>query len=44
MPPRDVNFIDIYQRTGLYRVNLPFVPGSEAAGTVDAVGPEVTEV
>lgn len=45
LPPRDVNFIDIYQRTGLYRVNLPFVPGSEAAGTVDAVGrPEVTEV
>ncbi len=39
-----VNFIDIYQRTGLYRVSLPFTPGSEAAGVVDAVGPGVTDV
>jgi NADPH2:quinone reductase len=33
-----VNFIDIYQRSGLYRVGLPFTPGQEAAGTVEAVG------
>jgi NADPH2:quinone reductase len=39
-----VNFIDIYQRIGLYRVNPPFTPGSEAAGVVDAAGPGVTDV
>jgi NADPH2:quinone reductase len=39
-----VNFIDIYFRTGLYKVDLPFIPGSEAAGVVEAVGPDVTEV
>lgn len=39
-----VNFIDVYHRIGLYKVDLPFTPGSEAAGTVEAVGPEVTEV
>jgi NADPH2:quinone reductase len=39
-----VNFIDIYQRRGLYPVPLPFTPGQEAAGTVTAVGPGVTEV
>jgi NADPH2:quinone reductase len=39
-----VNFIDIYQRRGLYPVPLPFTPGQEAAGTVAAVGPGVTEV
>ena len=39
-----VNFIDVYFRKGLYKADLPFVPGSEAAGTVEAVGPEVTEV
>lgn len=33
-----VNFIDIYQRTGLYKQALPFVPGSEGAGVVEAVG------
>ena len=38
-----VNFIEVYQRTGLYRVTLPATPGSEAAGTVAAVGPGVTE-
>ena len=38
-----VNFIDTYQRTGLYAVPLPFTPGSEAAGEVDAVGDDVTE-
>src|SRR5712672_2239012 len=39
-----VNFIDIYHRTGHYKLDLPFTPGSEAAGIVEAVGPEVTEV
>lgn len=38
-----VNFIEVYQRTGLYPVALPATPGSEAAGTVVAVGPGVTE-
>jgi len=39
-----VNFIDIYYRTGLYKADLPVTLGNEAAGTVDAIGPEVTEV
>ena len=39
-----LNFIDTYQRTGLYPVELPFTPGLEGAGTVAAVGPGVTEV
>ncbi len=39
-----VNFIDIYFRTGLYKADLPIVLGNEGAGTVEAVGPEVTEV
>jgi NADPH2:quinone reductase len=39
-----INFIDCYFRTGLYKADLPFTPGSEAAGVVEAVGPEVTEV
>jgi NADPH:quinone reductase len=39
-----VNFIDIYQRTGLYPIQMPFTLGSEGAGVVDAVGPGVTEV
>jgi NADPH:quinone reductase len=38
-----VNFIDIYHRTGLYAMELPFTPGVEGAGQVDAVGPEVNE-
>ena len=37
-----VNFIDVYQRTGLYTTATPFVPGQEAAGTVAALGPGVT--
>ena len=36
-----VNFIDIYQREGRYKVPLPFVLGQEGAGTVTAVGSEV---
>jgi NADPH:quinone reductase len=39
-----VNFIDVYFRTGLYKADLPATLGMEAAGVVDAVGPEVTEV
>ena len=33
-----VNFIDVYQRTGAYTGELPFTPGLEGAGEVDAVG------
>src|SRR5690242_10797769 len=36
-----INFIDIYYREGRYPAPLPFVDGSEAAGTVHAVGSEV---
>jgi NADPH2:quinone reductase len=36
-----VNFIDVYQRTGAYSRPLPFVAGSEGAGTVVEVGPDV---
>lgn len=40
-----VNFIDTYFRSGLYPAPaLPFVPGAEAAGVVEAVGPDVTSV
>ena len=38
-----LNFIDVYQRTGLYRVALPLTLGQEAAGTVAALGAGVTE-
>ena len=41
---RGVNFIDTYHRSGLYPVELPFVPGSEGAGIVEAVGADVTDV
>ena len=36
-----VNYIDTYQRTGLYPGPTPFVPGLEGAGTVVATGPDV---
>jgi NADPH:quinone reductase len=39
-----LNFIDTYQRAGLYKVPLPFTPGQEAAGVVEAVGPGVADV
>ena len=39
-----VNFIDVYFRIGLYKADLPFTPGNEASGIVEAVGAEVTEV
>lgn len=36
-----VNFIDIYQRTGLYKVDLPFILGQEAAGEIVGTGERV---
>lgn len=39
-----LNFIDTYQRSGLYPVEMPFVAGNEAAGVVTAVGAGVTEL
>jgi NADPH2:quinone reductase len=39
-----LNFIDVYQRSGVYKVPLPAVLGMEAAGTVEAVGQEVTDL
>lgn len=39
-----LNFIEIYQRTGLYPLPLPLVLGQEGAGVVEAVGPGVTVV
>jgi NADPH:quinone reductase len=39
-----VNFIDVYHRTGLYPLPLPFTPGTEAAGTVEAVGPDSSDI
>jgi len=39
-----VNFIDVYFRIGLYPAPPPVVLGNEGAGTVEAVGPDVTNV
>ncbi len=39
-----LNFIDTYHRTGLYPVKLPFTPGSEGAGVVEAVGDGVEDL
>lgn len=39
-----LNYIDVYYRTGLYKASLPFTPGMEAAGVVDAVGENVRGV
>jgi NADPH2:quinone reductase len=39
-----LNFIDVYQRAGTYAMTLPFTPGQEGSGVVDAVGEGVTEV
>lgn len=33
-----LNYIDVYHRTGLYKQDLPFIPGVEGAGVVEAVG------
>ena len=39
-----VNFIDVYHRTGLYPMPLPFTPGSEGAGVVESVGSNVRDL
>jgi NADPH2:quinone reductase len=39
-----VNFIDIYFRMGLYKADPPIVLGNEGAGTVESVGPDVSDV
>jgi NADPH:quinone reductase len=39
-----VNFIDVYQRTGVYPMDLPFIAGQEGAGEVEAVGDDVEEI
>jgi NADPH2:quinone reductase len=39
-----VNFIDVYRRTGQYPGSPPFTPGEEAAGVVEALGPDVEEL
>ncbi len=36
-----LNYIDVYYRTGLYKGALPFIPGMEAAGVIDEIGPGV---
>jgi NADPH2:quinone reductase len=39
-----VNYIDVYQRTGIYPMDLPLIAGQEGAGEVDAVGEGVEEI
>ena len=39
-----LNFLDVYHRTGLYPLPLPFTPGIEAAGVVEALGPDVSDL
>lgn len=39
-----LNYVDVYQRAGLYQLKLPFTLGMEGAGIVDAVGRDVLEV
>ena len=39
-----LNFIDVYHRSGLYPQPLPFIPGTEGAGVVEAVGSDVEHV
>jgi NADPH:quinone reductase len=39
-----LNYIDVYQRSGLYKLDMPLTLGLEAGGTVTAVGQGVTEV
>ena len=38
-----VNFIDIYQRSGAYPMDLPFIPGSEGAGIIAEVGKDIKD-
>ena len=37
-----LNYVDTYQRSGLYPMQLPYTPGSECAGTVEALGEGVS--
>lgn len=39
-----LNFIDVYQRCGQYKIRVPSILGMEGAGTVDAVGPDVPDL
>ena len=39
-----VNFVDVYQRSGLYPMQLPMVAGNEGAGVVEAVGQGVSDL
>src|SRR5882724_9413247 len=39
-----LNFVDVYQRSGLYKIPLPSGMGNEGAGVVEAVGSGVTQV
>ena len=39
-----LNFIEVYQRRGLYRVTLPAIPGGEAAGVITALGSGVSDL
>ncbi len=39
-----LNFIDVYQRSGQYKMALPFTPGVEASGVVEKLGPGVEGV
>src|SRR5712692_2181025 len=39
-----VNFVDVYQRLGQYRLTLPVTLGQDGGGVVEAIGPEVAEV
>lgn len=39
-----LNFVDVYNRSGLYKVQLPYTPGQEAAGVVTALGAGVTSL
>lgn len=38
-----INFIDIYQRRGIYPISYPFIPGREGAGEIVAIGPQVED-
>src|ERR1700704_5752084 len=39
-----VNFVDTYQRSGLYPMQVPAIAGNEGAGVVEAVGPGVKDL
>jgi NADPH2:quinone reductase len=39
-----LNFVDVYNRSGLYPVQLPAILGSEGAGVIEEVGAEVTDL